>query len=41
MPRALSTGDEHDVPLADICVAILQEEDLINSIVLERRKLHE
>ena len=41
MPRALSTGDEHYIPLADIGVAILQEEYLVNAIVLKRRKLDE
>lgn len=35
VPSTLAPGYEHDVPLTDIRISILQEKDLVNTVVLK------
>lgn len=41
MLSTLAPSNKHHISLADIGIAILQEEDLVNSVVLKGRELDE
>lgn len=39
-PLRLAAGDEDDISLAGVCIIVLQEEELIDAVVSERRSGH-